>query len=132
MRTEKTQRGVPSQSVRPGGSRIDGALPPAFRELANPRSPGLRNPLYLDFIRSRPCSLCGFPVAEPHHVLKQLRGVSESGIGRKGSDYLSIPVCRRCHTEFHSGTRTLTHSELLRLIVIHLVCFIEEHRERLR
>lgn len=43
--------------------------------------------------------------AEPHHVRdksitpKRLRG----GTGLKPSDYMSIPLCRECHSKLHNG-----------------------------
>ena len=54
-----------------------------------------RDKKYLDFIRSKPCCICGRP-AEPHHE------DSKKGVGIKGSDYCTLPLCRECHTERHS------------------------------
>ena len=51
---------------------------------------------YLDFIRHQPCVICG-QKAEPHHspILKT------SGVGMKGSDRETIPLCRYHHIEAH-------------------------------
>jgi hypothetical protein len=64
--------------------------------------------------------------------LKRLRGISKAGLRQKASDYLSIPVCRQCHTELHGGVLKPDRAELLELIVINLVCFLDENRKRLR
>lgn len=50
---------------------------------------------YLNFIRSKPCCICGKD-AEPHH-----ENLGSGSMGMKSSDYYTIPLCRRCHTEKH-------------------------------
>lgn len=48
---------------------------------------------HLDWVRSQPCCMCARPSpSDPHHVRTR---------GAGGSDYYSIPLCRRCHTEAH-------------------------------
>jgi hypothetical protein len=91
----------------------------------------MRNPKYLEFIRTRPCWFCGRP-AEPHHSIRHWRPISDGGLGRKGSDYLAIPLCRQCHEEVHSGHLKIERAALLEIIVINLVVFIAEleHRRR--
>mgnify|MGYP001593580151 CR=1 FL=1 len=50
-----------------------------------------RNDIYLDFVRGLPCSSCGAPEpSDPHHV-------EQGGVGIKGSDFSTIPLCRACH-----------------------------------
>ena len=80
---------------------------------------------YLDFIRSRPCTLCGRPGTEPHHAIRRLPGVSEARLAQKGSDFLCIPLCRDCHIKLHKGSITLSCAELLEFCVINLICFLE-------
>lgn len=92
--------------------------------------PTMRDPVYLDFIRSRVCSFCASAPVEPHHVFKHFRGISDGGIGRKGSDYLTVPVCRDCHTRIHSSHLRPERIELLELIVMNLVCFIAGRKTR--
>jgi hypothetical protein len=84
----------------------------------------MRNPSYLQFIRSRPCSLCGASLVDPHHSIRRLFPISDGGIARKGSDYLSIPLCRRCHGDLHQGSRRIERQELLELIITNLVAFL--------
>jgi hypothetical protein len=47
-------------------------------------------------------------------------------MAQKGADFLAIPVCRPCHTKFHDGTPKPSQAELFELIVIHLVCYLNE------
>jgi len=62
-----------------------------------------RSKHYLNYIRSLPCCLCGHP-AEAHHM-------ETAGVGMKGSDYLTIPLCRIHHNEYHNkGKKTFTDS----------------------
>lgn len=86
--------------------------------------PTMRDPAYLDFIRGRVCSFCFNAPAEPHHALRHFREISAGGIGVKGSDYLSIPVCRRCHERIGAGNLQVERVELQELIIINLVCFV--------
>ena len=82
-----------------------------------------RDSRYLEFIRSRPCSFCGHPVVDPHHALKGLRGI-RAGMVQK-IDYLAIPLCRPCHTKLHDSILKPDRSELLELVVINLICYLD-------
>jgi len=86
----------------------------------------LRDRDYLNFLRRRPCSFCGFPKTDAHHAIKRLRGLSEAGLGMKGPDYLAIPLCRKCHDELHNGKLTPSREELLEICTINLICHIQE------
>ncbi len=88
-----------------------------------------RNSKYLEYMRSRPCSFCLRRSGEPHHVFKKFHGISSGGLGKKGSDYLAIAICRKCHDKIHSGALRPDRNELLELLVIQLVCFID-HESR--
>jgi hypothetical protein len=83
-----------------------------------------RSPIYLEFIRGRVCSFCFSTVVEPHHVFRTFRGIGGGGISRKGSDFLTVPCCRNCHQNIHSGHLRADRVEFLELIVINLVCFV--------
>lgn len=52
---------------------------------------------YLRWVRTLPCSHCGNPEAEPHHII----GIGASGMGTKADDIHTMPLCRRCHDEVH-------------------------------
>ena len=61
-----------------------------------PKTKTYRSIKYLTFIRSLPCSIqgCGYD-SEAHHI-------ETGGIGMKGSDLLTIPLCRYHHSQYHS------------------------------
>ena len=59
-----------------------------------------RDPTFVQFIRSQGCLIHGTP-AECHH--EPLNG---HGMGLKGSDRESLPLCRKCHVERHQIGRT--------------------------
>lgn len=52
---------------------------------------------HLAFVRERGCVICGRP-AQAHHLRVGLRTM-----GRRVSDYLTLPLCEEHHTELHSG-----------------------------
>lgn len=55
------------------------------------------NPAYLQYIREQRCCFClALPMSDPHHW--NGRGARDE----KRNDYETIPVCRRCHEEWHS------------------------------
>lgn len=66
-----------------------------------------RNEPYLAFIRNKPCLGCGQPgPSDPHHF-------GPRGIATKTSDFRTVPLCRKCHDDFH---RTgLLHGEPTRV-----------------
>lgn len=83
-----------------------------------------RSSEYLDFTRNRPCSFCAHPSTEPHHVFKQLRGISEAGMAQKGTDFLAIPVCHPCHEKLENGNLRPDRDDLFELIVINLISYL--------
>lgn len=61
---------------------------------SQPKEKALRSKEYLDFIRQHACINCLNPEAEPHHV-RRLH--FNCGVGLKPHDFVTIPLCRRCH-----------------------------------
>lgn len=54
-----------------------------------------RDEAYLDEIRASTCCVdWRHGGAEPHHL-------DRGGTGTKGSDLLTVPLCRSCHDELH-------------------------------
>ena len=90
-----------------------------------PKEQTTKSAHYLDFIRTRPCSLCGNPCAEPHHAIKRLPGVSEARLAQKGSDCLTIPLCHLCHTKLHRGRIAVTYTKVLEYCLINLICYLK-------
>ena len=52
---------------------------------------------YLRYVRKQPCVGCGVMegTRDPHHL-------DRGGTGTKGSDRLTVPLCRECHDDLHS------------------------------
>lgn len=51
---------------------------------------------YLNHIRQMPCCVCFAPgPSDPHHY-------GPRGTGQKTSDYLVVPLDRKCHDAFHN------------------------------
>jgi hypothetical protein len=88
----------------------------------------MRDPVYLGFIRTRVCSFCFSTPVEPHHVFKHFPQIGGGGVGLKGSDYLAVPACRRCHSDIHSGALRVERVQLLELLIINLVCFVADRK----
>ena len=67
---------------------------------AVPKHKTARSPAYLAHVRRHPCCSCGTTEAiHAHHV-------AGGGMGAKCSDYLTAPLCGRCHQHYHA-TATL-------------------------
>lgn len=60
----------------------------------------MKNPKYLDWVRTLPCCNCAAPEgSEAHHI----KGVGHmSGVGMKASDFTAMPLCRDCHRTTHT------------------------------
>lgn len=55
------------------------------------------DPVYLDWIRALHCCSCGAkPPSHPHHS-------TGGGMGQKSGDRETMPLCFRCHRDFHDG-----------------------------
>lgn len=54
-----------------------------------------KNPKYLEFIRTLPCAVCTRSGVEAHHA-------DTGGVGIKCNDTRAIPLCHRCHMEYHA------------------------------
>ena len=63
---------------------------------------------YLEWVATLPCSECkatdGTVVA--HHLKGRYSPLS-GGAGYKASDWLTMPLCFKCHTQIHSGDAEL-------------------------
>lgn len=64
-----------------------------------PKKKRIKSEKYLAWVRSLECAHCQRPgPSEAHHV----KGIGHySGAGMKASDYLTCPMCRFCHINFH-------------------------------
>ena len=62
------------------------------------REAAWRSRIYLQWLRTLPCVVCGGKSDDPHHII----GVGHhGGMGTKAGDDMAMPVCRRHHDEIH-------------------------------
>lgn len=55
---------------------------------------------YLEYIRTRPCLICGIQHrSEAHHI----RDMELCGISQKSADIFAIPLCHNCHMKVAHG-----------------------------
>lgn len=101
----------PSRHTKPDarpkavGTRQARALTPtlvrAFTLAGQPNAPPARNapmrsPAFLAFVRQHPCAICGAAgPSEAHHY-------GPRGMGQKTDDLRCVPLCRRCHDQWHT------------------------------
>ena len=57
-----------------------------------------RSAKHLRFVRSGRCAFCLHPASEAHHVSRKSGG---GGVGLKGCDLLTVPLCVSHHRELH-------------------------------
>jgi len=89
----------------------------------DPKIKNYQNAAYLKFIRSKPCVVCRRK-SEPHHIRRQYWG---AGTGIKPHDYVTIPLCRNCHTP-----ETEVGLNVERLIIQYLMEYIENGRKKIK
>ena len=54
-----------------------------------------RDKKFIGFVQAKPCCICmAPPPSEANHL-------DSSGVGTKGSDLFTVPMCRSCHTLYH-------------------------------
>lgn len=61
----------------------------------------IRSETYLNFIRRQACIVCAGTPSDPHHFIRL-----SAGVGAKGDDTKTIPLCREHHNEAHRVGRT--------------------------
>lgn len=84
----------------------------------------LRNPKYLAWLRTRPCSVssCGNVPSEYTQIqAAHVRFADTAGMGQKPSDYRAVPLCPACHRKQHDvgevtfwGSREMAESAIIR------------------
>lgn len=80
-----------------------------------------RSRKHLDFVRSRPCAFCLHLAKEAHHHSRRAGG---GGVGLKGCDLLTVPLCSEHHRELHKTgevkpySRVETQAEIWKAIAL--------------
>lgn len=66
---------------------------------ARPKRIRWENPKFLAWVKTQPCTCCGAPADDAHHLI----GWGQGGMATKAHDAFTIPLCRKHHTELHNG-----------------------------
>lgn len=66
---------------------------------ARPKRTSWVNPKFLAWVKTQPCTCCGNPADDAHHLI----GWGQGGMATKAHDAFTIPLCRKHHTELHSS-----------------------------
>ena len=61
-----------------------------------------RSKPHLAFVRARDCVFCPRPAHHAHHAFRAAGG---GGMGIKGCDLLTVPLCQQHHAELHKRGR---------------------------
>jgi len=82
-----------------------------------------RSKSYLEFIRSRPCLMCGAPETVAHH-----EPLGSAGKGIKAPDSHCIPLCAYCHQlAHHIGLKSFWRRHDIKMEIIKLLTkYLEE------
>lgn len=66
---------------------------------ARPKRIRWKNPKFLAWVKTQPCTCCGNPADDAHHLI----GWGQGGMATKAHDAFTIPLCRKHHTELHNS-----------------------------
>ncbi len=74
-----------------------------------------RSRKHLSFVRGQRCAFCVSPAAEAHHAFRRAGG---GGLGLKGCDLFTVPLCGKHHRELHKTgeVKPYTASETVSLL----------------
>ena len=74
-----------------------------------------RSRKHLSFVRGQRCAFCACPAAEAHHAFRRAGG---GGLGIKGCDLFTVPLCGKHHRELHKTgeVKPYTASETVSLL----------------
>lgn len=64
-----------------------------------PKRSRWEKPAFLAWVKTQPCTCCGAPADDAHHLI----GWGQGGMATKAHDALTIPLCRKHHTELHNS-----------------------------
>jgi hypothetical protein len=89
----------------------------AERPMSNQRTPRVREPLYLAFLRRKPCLACGKTPSDAAHIrfVPGGSGWRHVGMMEKPDDFRAVPLCRKDHTIQHSMSEEKYWRGILRL-----------------
>lgn len=76
---------------------VDPVAPQTLFKL--PKRSRWENPKFLSWVKTQPCTCCGAPADDAHHLI----GWGQGGMATKAHDAFTIPLCRKHHTELHNS-----------------------------
>lgn len=77
-----------------------------------PKRKRLALPKYLDWLKDKPCCVCGKePYADHKSIPHHCRVNGSGGTGIKPSDTYALPLCHKCHDSLHRGCRLFLGGE---------------------
>lgn len=88
-----------------------------------------QQPAYLENVRNQPCCACGTDSVP--RVAHHIRFVQEGGTGLKPSSWWTVPLCDRCHLQWHNHgaflgmDRPRSENLQLRALAKQLVAWVE-------
>ena len=91
--TNATQNTSTQQQLKP--EKIDTSV----LTISQPRR--IRSKEHLRYVASQPCAVCGRTPSHAHHV----RYAQPRGLGLKGSDEFTVPLCATHHHHLHETTQ---------------------------
>lgn len=99
-RPRRSLVGAPPVGAEPPPSQPQPKPKPVEQSPSNhrsfPKTVQVRSETYMAFVRRDPCCGCGAPgPSDPHHF-------GSRGVGQKTDDRRTVPLCRKCHDEFHA------------------------------
>ncbi len=75
---------------------VDPESPESF--MKRPKRRRWVNEKYTRWVKTQPCTCCGKPADDPHHLI----GHGQGGMGTKSHDIFTLPLCREHHNELHA------------------------------
>lgn len=88
-------------TASPGAGAQNLSAPGQAREATSaysmPKEKRLRDKAHLDYVRTKPCAICGRTPVHAHH----LRFAQRRAMGMKVSDEYTVPLCSIHHDELH-------------------------------
>ena len=96
------------------------------RREKDPKDTAYRNPKYLQFIRGKPCIICG-QKSVAAHIRKQYWG---AGTSQKPHDYVTINLCPIHHFELditmgYKDFQNIYNKDIKQIIIDNLIEFLE-------
>lgn len=98
-------------------------------DIKNINKPARSQPEYLSYLRKQACIVCGRFGCEAHHI----KEVGLTGTAYKADDWMTLPLCRDCHTLYHTRGKVWFERQMdwiLKYISLENFCLVSFERWR--